>query len=201
METISDRIREVRKLMKMNQNQFAKELGVSRTHVSNMENGNDNPSSSLIKLLCVRFNIDETWLVEGIGSPLPNFDVFSDDGLMSKYNTMRVILERMLKDRTGEELKYTVEAFSYMVALLGANGVLPENREAYLETAYNCISGIEQQECASHGLGQYGKLGTSSYEMQLRYRDEAEARIAFIEQEIRKMNNIHLEQLHAATKL
>lgn len=201
METISDRIREVRKLMKMNQNQFAKELGVSRTHISNMENGNDNPSSSLIKLLCVRFNIDETWLVEGIGSPLPNFDVFSDDGLMSKYNTMRVILERMLKDRTGEELKYTVEAFSYMVALLGANGVLPENREAYLETAYNCISGIEQQECASHGLGQYGKLGTSSYEMQLRYRDEAEARIAFIEQEIRKMNNIHLKQLHAATKL
>lgn len=201
METISDRIREVRKLMKMNQNQFAKELGVSRTHISNMENGNDNPSSSLIKLLCVRFNIDETWLVEGIGSPLPNFDDFSDEGLMSKYNTMRVILEQLLKVRTGEELKHTVEAFSYMVALLGANGVLPENREAYLKTVYNCILGIEQQECASHDLGLYGKLGANSYEMQLKYRDEAEARIAFIEQEIRKMNNIHLEQLHAATKL
>ena len=130
MDTINERIREVRKMLKMNQNQFAKELGVSRTHVSNMENGNDNPSSSLIKLLCVRFNIDETWLVEGIGSPMPNFDVVSDDGLMSKYNTMRVMLEQMLKSRTGEELKSSVETFSYIVSLLTANGLSKENRAA-----------------------------------------------------------------------
>lgn len=201
MDTINERIREVRKMLKMNQNQFAKELGVSRTHVSNMENGNDNPSSSLIKLLCVRFNIDETWLVEGIGSPMPNFDTVSDDGLMSKYNTMRVMLEQMLKSRTGEELKSTVETFSYIVSLLTANGLSKENRAAYLAAVCESISMIEVQEFATHCLGNYGKLGKGSYEMLLRYKTESEKRIADIEQKIREMNNIYLRQLQADIEL
>lgn len=201
MDTISTRIREVRKMLKMNQNQFAKELGVSRAHISNMENGNDNPSSSLIKLLCVRFNIDETWLVEGIGSPQPNFDIVSDEGLISKYNTMRVMLEQMLNARTGEELKNTVETFSDIVSLLTANGLSEENRAAYLSTVCESISMIEVQEFATHCLGNNGKLGKGSYEMLLRYKTESEKRLCEINKKIREMNNIYLRQLQAETEL
>ena len=201
MNTLNERIREVRKMLKMNQNQFAKELGVSRTHISNIENGNDNPSSSLIKLMCVRFNIDETWLVNGTGSPSPNFNVISDEGLMSKYNTMRVMLEQMLKVRTGKELKSTVETFSYIVSLLTATGLSDENRVAYLTVVCESISMIEAQEFSTHCLGNNGKLGKNHYEMLLHYKTESEKRLAEIDQKLREMNNIYLRQLQADTEL
>lgn len=201
MSTINERLKEVRKMQKMNQSQFAEELGVSRAHISNMENGNDNPSSSLIKLLCTRFNIDEMWLTKGSGSPTPNFDDISDDGLMAKYNTMRVILERMLRSRTGKELKSTVETFSYIVSLLTANGLSDENRASYLAAVRDSISMIESQEFATHNLGNSRNLGNGNYDVQLKYKNESEMRLSCINQLVRDMNNIYLRQLHAKTEL
>jgi len=201
MSSIGERVKEIRKQNHLNQKMFANELGISQNHVSNIENGNENPSSSLLKLLCLKFNIDEAWLIEGVGSPMPDFDTFSDDSLMSKYNTMRVMLEKMLKNRTGDELKSTVETFSYVVSLLTANGLSDDNRAAYLVAVCESISMIEKQEFATHCLGNYGKLGKSSYEMLLHYKTESETRLADINQKIREMNNIYLRQLQADTRL
>lgn len=201
MDTISERIRKVRTMLKMSQTEFAEELGVSRTHVSNMENGNDKPSSSLIKLMCVHYNIDETWLVEGIGSPLPDFDVVSNEGLMSKYNSMRVMLEQMLRTRTGKELENTVETFSCIVSLLNANGLTEDNRAPYLAAVHESIALLEAQKFATHCLGNSGKLGNGSYKMQLHYKTESEKRISEIDQKVREMNNVYLRQFQADTEL
>lgn len=201
MSTVGERVKEIRKQNKLNQKMFAQELGISQNHVSNIENGNENPSTTLLKLLCLKFNIDEQWLIDGSGSSMPGFDLISDDGLMSKYNTMRFMLEQMLKARTGDELKNTVEAFSRLVGLLSANGLSNENRPAYLATVYESICMIEQQEFETHCLGNYGKLGKGSYKMLLDYKTESEKRIADIEQKIREMNNIYLRQLQADTEL
>lgn len=198
MSTVNERMREVRKSLKMNQGQFAKELGVSRAHISNMENGNDNPSSSLIKLLCFRFNIDEQWLVDGIGSPMPCFDAVSSDGLIAKYNTMRVMFEKLLTRRSGTELKHTVEAFSFLVSLLTANGLSDENRPEYLSAVCESISLMEKQEFATHYLSSFG---TKNYEALLHYKTESEKRLAQINQQIREMNNIYLKQLQVETEL
>lgn len=201
MSAIGERIKEIRKQNGLNQTKFATELGISQNHVSNIENGNENPSATLLKLLCMKFNISEEWLKDGVGARLQDFDVVSDDGVMSKYSVMRGMLEQMIKFRSGEELKNTVEAFAHTVSLLAEDGLSGENRVAYLAAVCESISMIERQEFATHCLGNFGKLGKDSYQAQLRYKTESEKRLTEINQKIREMNNIYLKQLQADTEL
>ena len=201
MSAIGERIKEIRKQHNLKQTKFATELGISQNHVSNIENGNENPSTTLIKLISMKFNVSEEWIKDGIGTSLPDFDVISDEGLFSKYNMMRGILEQLLKSRTGEDLKSIVEAFSYIVSLLSEDILSGEERTAYLVAACESISLIEKQVFATHSLGNYGKLGKGSYEMQLDYKTESEKRLTLINQKIREMNNIYLRRFGAATEL
>lgn len=64
---INERFKEVRKVLKYTQNEYAELLGVSQPHLSGVENGNDNPSSILIKLVCAKFGVSEQYLVNGEG--------------------------------------------------------------------------------------------------------------------------------------
>ena len=61
MNNVSERFKAVRKELGFNQQQFANELGISQTHVSAIETGRENPSTSLLKLLCAKFSIKEDW--------------------------------------------------------------------------------------------------------------------------------------------
>lgn len=87
---IGERIKKVRKMADQSQLVFAEKLGVDRSHISNIEMGNREPSQQLIKLICVTFGINEDWLKNGeglmtlvstklirivkdSGLPLPNF--------------------------------------------------------------------------------------------------------------------------------
>lgn len=133
MSTIGERIRETRKQFGMNQEQFAKELGISRGHVSNMEKGADNPSSSLVKLLCTKFSIREEWLVDGIGKPFPEWNMSTDDGVRAKYEQRKAYFEKALRNATGEDLICMVEAFCY---LTGALEVKPGKLHPLEVTAY-----------------------------------------------------------------
>ena len=54
MSAIGERIKEIRKQHNLNQTKFATELGISQNHVSNIENGNENPSTTLIKLISMK---------------------------------------------------------------------------------------------------------------------------------------------------
>ena len=63
MESIGVRIKTARQNLHMKQDQFSSEVGISRTHLSGIENGKDNPSIPLIKLICYKFNINEDWLM------------------------------------------------------------------------------------------------------------------------------------------
>ena len=187
MSTIGERIKEVRKQQKLNQTKFASELGISQNHVSNIENGNENPSTTLVKLISIKFNVSEEWIKDGIGTPITDFDIVSD--------------EQLLKSCSGEDLTNIVEAFSYTISLFTKDGLSGEERTAYLSALCDIISLIETQVFASHSLGNYGKLGKDSYEIQLSYKTESEKRLILINQKIREMNNIYLKHLGAATEL
>ena len=201
MATLGERIKEVRTLNKMNQTTFAKELGISQNHVSNLENGNENPSATLIKLICLKFRVDEHWLKNGIGDLILEFDSVTDEGLFSKYSLLQMTFERMIRTRTGEELKLTIETFGYLGSLLSANGISEENRSAYLSTVCESLSLIDIQESATNSLRLCGNLKKGSYQEQLRYKTLSEKRLKKINELIREMNNIYLKQLGASTEL
>ena len=62
-----DRIREVRKALKMNQKDFGKRLGLTQVTLSMIEGGKSVLIDKNIKLICAAFNISEHWLRTGEG--------------------------------------------------------------------------------------------------------------------------------------
>lgn len=62
-----NRIKEIRKALKLNQTEFAKCLGITQTAYSMIENGSRPLLERHIKVICSEFNINENWLKHGLG--------------------------------------------------------------------------------------------------------------------------------------
>ncbi len=65
--TTNDRIKQIRKLKNLTQQEFANRLGIKRSTISNYEMGRNNPVDSVISLICREFNVNEEWLRNGTG--------------------------------------------------------------------------------------------------------------------------------------
>lgn len=61
------RIKTVRKSVGMSQRAFGESLGASRDIISNIEQGRQAISDTLVRLICQVYNIDEKWLRTGEG--------------------------------------------------------------------------------------------------------------------------------------
>lgn len=66
---MNERIRKIRKEFELNQEDFGKQLGVTKTAVSKMELGTYNVTDTMIKLICTQFGVNELWLRTGKGDP------------------------------------------------------------------------------------------------------------------------------------
>lgn len=64
---MNDRIKEIRKVLKINQTAFGDRLGVKQTTVANYENGSRQPIDAVISSICREFHVNETWLRTGEG--------------------------------------------------------------------------------------------------------------------------------------
>lgn len=64
---MNERIKQLRKRMNLNQEEFGKRLGVTKTAISKMELGTYNITDTMLKLICSEFNINENWLRTGEG--------------------------------------------------------------------------------------------------------------------------------------
>lgn len=67
MSDIGSRIRELRKSEHLTQKDFSARLLVSQAYLSGIENGNEMPTSKLIKLICHEFGVNEGWLASDHG--------------------------------------------------------------------------------------------------------------------------------------
>lgn len=63
--TIGNRIKEIRMINKMTQQQFADSLGVSRPHMSKIESNKEKASESVLRLICQLYNVDYGWIQTG----------------------------------------------------------------------------------------------------------------------------------------
>lgn len=67
--TINERMREVRKCSSINLTveAFGSRLGVSKSTISNLENGNRELTPQMVKSICREFGVSESWLRTGEG--------------------------------------------------------------------------------------------------------------------------------------
>jgi len=64
---MKERIRALRKVLKLNQKEFAGQLGMTSTALSMIEVGDNVLTEKNIKLVCMTFNVNENWLRTGKG--------------------------------------------------------------------------------------------------------------------------------------
>ena len=64
---MKERILAVRKALKLNQKEFAEQLGMNRTTLSMIEVGDNVLTEKNIKLICMIYNVNENWLRTGKG--------------------------------------------------------------------------------------------------------------------------------------
>ena len=62
-----DRIKEVRAVLGLSQQEFADRIGIKRGTVANYEVGRNEPIDAIISLICREFGVSEHWLRTGEG--------------------------------------------------------------------------------------------------------------------------------------
>ena len=65
--TISERVKILRKELKLSQTEFAEKLSVSRDVINNIENNRAELKEHFIKFMCKEFDVNENWLRTGEG--------------------------------------------------------------------------------------------------------------------------------------
>lgn len=132
--SIGQRIKQVRKGEKLTQTEFASVFGLSHSHISNIENGRENPSDTLLLFISYKFNIDFDWIKTGNGDYHP-LQGASKTGTFNRYNLARHEYENSLKDFSSDELWNSVDAFFNFTQLLDCSeiNVFENKREPYLK--------------------------------------------------------------------
>lgn len=62
------RLQKIRCYLNLSQNDLATELELTQSAISNYEKGNRQLSNLIIKYLCIRYNINKSYLLTGIGN-------------------------------------------------------------------------------------------------------------------------------------
>lgn len=82
METINDRVKILRKELRLTLEKFGEKLGVGKTAISKIEHGERGVTDQMIKSICREFNVDYIWLTTGEGEMFKD----SDDAFLERID-------------------------------------------------------------------------------------------------------------------
>lgn len=118
MMTQGERVKEVRKSLGLSLEKFGEKLGVGKTAISNIENGNRNLTEQMTKSICREYGVDYIWLTTGEGEMfVESDDDFFEriDRIMAGENETRKNMFKALlyaSDEDIEALARIIELFS-----------------------------------------------------------------------------------------
>lgn len=115
---MNERIRELRKHLNLTMEAFGSRIGVSKSTISNIENGNREATEHMVKSICREFGADYMWLTSGEGEMfVESDDDFFEriDRIMAGENETRKNMFKALlyaSDEDIEALARIIELFS-----------------------------------------------------------------------------------------
>jgi transcriptional regulator with XRE-family HTH domain len=71
---MGERIRLLRKVLNLTQQEFADRIGVKRNTIAQYEIGRNEPIDSILSLICREFDVNEEWLRTGSGEMFKEVD-------------------------------------------------------------------------------------------------------------------------------
>jgi transcriptional regulator with XRE-family HTH domain len=86
---MNERLKEIRKAVKLKQIEFAKKIGVTQAYLSMLESGKVRLSAKNIKLICISFGVSESWLKTGFGPMFTETsESLDDEAFITTYMTL-----------------------------------------------------------------------------------------------------------------
>lgn len=134
--TINERIRMLRKnVLKLNQRQFAQDLGMAQTGVSGMEQDGATVTDRVIKSICMAYNVNEDWLRTGDGETFVKAPTFSLDQFVRERGASELELEIMKAyfELDPEVRKTVLDHFKARFAAAAQEAPEPAAREPSVE--------------------------------------------------------------------
>lgn len=83
---MNERLKSVRKALKLSQDAFAEKIGMRGSAISMLESGNRNITEQVVKSICREFNVDYLWLTTGEGEMFTDLPESLLDELASEYD-------------------------------------------------------------------------------------------------------------------
>lgn len=93
---MDERIKELRKVLGLTQQEFSDKIGVKRNTIAQYESGRNSPIDAVISLICREFNVNEEWLRTGEG------EMFKPK---SRNEELQEFLLRSVDDPSGIQVK------------------------------------------------------------------------------------------------
>lgn len=90
---MKNRLKELRTVLGLNQEEFASALKIGRSTIANYEAGTRAPVASVISLISQKWNVNEEWLRTGEGQ------MFVD---VSRADELSRLIEETMSDESGE---------------------------------------------------------------------------------------------------
>lgn len=113
---MNERIRALRKSLNLTMEAFGERIGVSKSTISNIENGNREATEHMIKSICREFGADYIWLTTGDGEMFVESDgdfIERIDRIMQSEGDSRKNLFKALLYASDED----VEALARIIDL------------------------------------------------------------------------------------
>lgn len=110
------RLKKIRLAKSLSQEDFGRRLGVTKSTISNIENGRFNATDTMIKLICSEFSVNEEWLRTGAGGD-ENMFISADANHMNlgksvrTPNEFRDFLVQLMQTLPDEYCNYLYEEF------------------------------------------------------------------------------------------
>jgi transcriptional regulator with XRE-family HTH domain len=145
--SIGERFKQARKYLRLTQEELANELGISRSHVSNIESDREKPSLTLLKFMSYKYAVPEDWLLSGEDDKglygFENQEV--RDFNIEKFQKMCIILEQAINAHDETNLIACVDAFAYLTsALTMPKNLSDDELEKYLQYVASVIDNFEK---------------------------------------------------------
>lgn len=102
---MKDRIKRIRTGLGLTQQEFADKISVKRGAIANYEIGRNEPTDSVISLICREFNVNEEWLRTGKGDMF--VELTEDEKLASFFGSVQ----------SGEDESFKKRFLSVLAAL------------------------------------------------------------------------------------
>lgn len=144
---MKDRIRKLRKNLDLTQQEFADKVGVKRNTVAQYETGRNEPTATVLALICREFNVREEWLRDGTGEMFKDKPSSALNALSEEYglsNAAYVMIEKFVNLKP--EAQETIFNYVREVAAAFQSGEVSPSAPASPATDFTKLSIEEKVE-------------------------------------------------------